>query len=365
MNLSRREFITVTAAGSVLARLAYADEPGTSTERNVPWLDEIQRTPQQVSGDDPQLGPLLVDRDGMPITTLAGWRRRRDELRREWLSFLGPLKLPRPKPVLEVLAEDHPSGCVRQLVRYESEPGIAVEGYLLKPALADGRRPGVVVLHSTVDYTIRQPAGLEGPAEKHFGLKLAQRGMVAFCPRCFLWHDEADYETQVARFKERHPESRGMAKMLWDAVRAVDVLVSLAEVDPARIGAVGHSLGAKETLYLTAFDERIRAAVSSEGGIGTRFSNWDAPWYLGPEIHAEAFEREHHELLALAAPRAFLLIGGDSADGDRSWPFIEAALAVYRLYPGRPKIGLFNHRQGHAVPPAAEARIYEWLDVYL
>ena len=156
-----------------------------------------------------------------------------------------------------------------------------------------------------------------------------------------------------------------MAKMLWDAIRAVDVLTHLVEVDRERIGALGHSLGAKETLYLAAFDERIRAAVSSEGGIGTRFSNWDAPWYLGPEIHAGSFEHEHHELLAMVAPRAFLLIGGDSADGEKSWPFIESVLNVYRLYPGRPKLGLFNHKQGHAVPPVAEQRIYEWLEAYL
>ena len=34
---------------------------------------------------------------------------------------------------------------------------------------------------------------------------------------------------------------------------------------------------------------------------------------------------------ALAAPRAFLLIGGDSADGDASWPSIEAVRPVWSL----------------------------------
>jgi hypothetical protein len=40
---------------------------------------------------------------------------------------------------------------------------------------------------------------------------------------------------------------------------------------PDRVFAIGHSLGAKEVLYLAGFDERIRAAVSSEGGIGQLF----------------------------------------------------------------------------------------------
>ena len=74
---------------------------------------------------------------------------------------------------------------------------------------------------------------------------------------------------------------------------------------------------------------------------------------------------EQHELLALAAPRPFLLVGGNSADGNRGWPFIAAALRVYELY-GRPaRLGQFNHGKGHAVPPEAEERIEEWLLTYL
>ena len=186
---------------------------------------------------------------------------------------------------------------------------------------------------------------------------------MAICPRCFLWSQDLSipYQQHVRQFQTRHPGCRGLAKMLYDARVAVDILAGLPEVDPQRLGAMGHSLGAKEVLYLAALDERIRAAVSSEGGIGTRFSNWDAPWYLGEAIRPSTFDHEHHELLALVAPRAFLLIGGESADGDRSWPFIEAALPVYRLYEGTPRVGLLNHRQGHNVPPQAEQRIEEWL----
>ena len=118
-------------------------------------------------------------------------------------------------------------------------------------------------------------------------------------------------------------------------------------------------------LYLAAFDPRIRATVSSEGGVGTSFSNWDAPWYLGKSIGNESFTHEHHELLAMAAPRAFLLIGGESADGSQSWPFIEAALPVYRLHSQTPRLGLLCHGAGHAVPPVAGRKTLEWLETYV
>ena len=246
------------------------------------------------------------------------------------------------------------------------EPGLTVDAYLLKPA-GGGKRPGVAVFHQTVACSIREPAGVEGRSELAFGLDLARRGCVALCPRNFLWPENRTLAiaTELPRFQARHPRSKGMAKMLFDAMVAVDILAALPEVDPKRIGTIGHSLGAKEALYLAALDDRIQAAVSSEGGIGTRLSNWDDPWYLGKEILRDGFGHEHHELLALVAPRPFLLVGGESVDGARSWPFIEAVLPVYGLYGQPARVGLLRHQKGHTVPPEVAPRVYEWLQTYL
>ena len=367
VRLSRRRFNGL-ALGTIASAGALAGADKSQREHgDVLWLDEVQRPPTKPITGAPKLKPLLIDEEGQVITTKQDWSKRREALRRWWLDFLGPLRVDRPRPKLTVLNEDKVGSVVRQLVRYESEPGIPVEGYLLRPESIDNPAPGVVVLHSTVNHTIRQPAGVEGRPEKAFGLHLARKGMVTFCPKCFLWVGPGNYNQRVADFHKRHPRSKGMAKMLFDAQSSLDVLASLPQVDPKRLGAVGHSLGAKEVLYLAAFDERVKTTVSSEGGIGTTYSNWDAPWYLSKAIKADGFDREHHELLGLIAPRPFLLVGGDSADGARSWPFIDAALPVYRLLePDRkPRLGLFNHGKGHAVPPEAERRIEQWLTTYL
>jgi hypothetical protein len=42
-----------------------------------------------------------------------------------------------------------------------------------------------------------------------------------------------------------------------------------------------------DNLYAAAFDERYKAVVFSEGGIGLTFSNWDAVWYLGEGIRRQ------------------------------------------------------------------------------
>lgn len=370
--VSRRQWLA-GSLGTLLACGGYRFLPpataGAVHAREVPWLEEVQCPPAMLPADAPRLPLLLADSQNRPIVDLEGWKRQREVLRHAWRRVLGPLEVERAgPPKLEVIEEDRADGVVRQRVRYEAEPGEITEAYVLIPAAtrAGGKRPGAVVFHPTVAASIREPAGLEGRPNMALGLNLARRGWVALCPRNFLWSEnrKLDIATQLARFQKRHPKATGMAKMLFDAITAVDILAGLPEVDPQHLSAVGHSLGAKEVLYLAAFDERIRAAVSSEGGIGTRFSNWHDPWYLGPQIQKADFARQHHELLALVAPRAFLLLGGDSADGQRSWPFIQAVLPVYALYQGPTRVGLFNHRKGHSLPPEAEERLYTWLGTY-
>jgi dienelactone hydrolase len=331
------------------------------------WFRTTQIPPASVPADTPRPVPVLFDAEHRPITTLEGWVRRRVELRRAWRAFLGVIPGPLPVNTLKVINEDRVDGVIRQLVTYESERDLPVEAYLLRPAAPGRGRPGAVVFHSTAAWTIRQPAGLEGPGGLHIGLHLARRGYVTLCPRNFLWqYGRPDkLELAVEWLRRRHPGVTGMAKMLFDASRAVDLLAAQSDVDPRRIGAIGHSLGAKEVLYLAAFDERVRASVSSEGGIGLDFSNWEAPWYLGDTIRRSGFKLNHEEVLAMSAPRAFLLIAGQSADGDRSWPFIAEAMPIWKLNGATEAIGLFNHRQGHAFPSVAETRSYEWLDWFL
>ena len=312
-----------------------------------------------------KLGPLLVNPNGDPITTLEEWAKQRGIIKKRWLEFLG-MPDPNPqKPKLAVLKEEHTEGIIRQYVEYEGEPGIMVRGYLLKPEKINKPLPGIVALHSTSDNKMLYISGVEKGKIVPFGLRLAQQGNIVFCPQCFLWHEKGDrkFEEMVRIYTDRHPGSKGMAKMLFDAQRAVDVLLSQKETDPNRIGATGHSLGAKEAFYLGAFDDRVKVIVSNEGGIGIELSNWDDVWYLGKDI--SDFGHHHHEVLALVAPKPFLLIGGDSADGKMSLPYIEAVNPVYALYGKTEAIELFNHGTGHSVHPEAEKRTYEWMNKYL
>ena len=314
----------------------------------------------------PTLSPLLLNSNGETIASRRGWLKQREVIRQNWLNFMGEFpgrKCPLKLSVLDT--EDLPE-FTRRHISYQVEEGVFTDGYLLVPKSPKGKLPAVVVFHSTVKEQAKLVAGINQTVpEKAQGLQLVQRGYIVLCPRNFIYNEGADFGGNVARLKERHSHWTGMGKMVFDGIRAVDVLESLLEVDRKHIGVMGHSLGGKEALYAAAFDERIKAAVSSEGGIGLRFSNWDADWYLGPGINSPDFKHENHEILALVAPRAFLLLAGGSADNDKSGVFIQAAQPIYRLFNAEEKLAWFNHGLGHRYPPEARNVAEDFLDRYL
>src|SRR5260370_1299746 len=75
---------------------------------------------------------------------------------------------------------------------------------------------------------------------------------------------------------------------------------------------------------------------------------------LNPDVRRPGFEHDHHELLALAAPRAFLLIGGsqsEDAGGDsddpETWGYFNRAKDAYKLLGIAYRLQFASTTQGH------------------
>ena len=212
MRLTRRRFGMLSLSAALAPAVARAQR--LPSVREVPWLGEIQTPPSPLPADVPPLRSLLMDARGNKLASLEQWKQQRAQLREAWLNLLGVWPSPRRPPEYEILESMRTATISRQLIRYDSEWGVKCEAYLLRPSPARQQMPGVVVFHSTVDYTIRQGAGLEGPPQAAWGLKLAERGFVVLCPRCFLWNDgrDVDYMVRVNEHRRRHPQSPGMAQ---------------------------------------------------------------------------------------------------------------------------------------------------------
>lgn len=304
---------------------------------------------------------------------LEEWNAESTVRRKRFQTLLGPMPQVGTVPPVQVLSSEIIDGVERREIRIEVEPGVFMNAYLLIPqsdianeVLREGKRPGMVALHPTTNSNIEEIAGVGTDGPRATGWELAKCGYVVICPRCYLWQDATQFQEATERQQARHPQARGIAKMVFDARRALDVLLDLEVVDGTRIGAFGHSLGAKEVLYLMAADPRVLCGVASEGGVSIPSTNWDAPWYLGKPPRLEGEDWDHHELISLIAPRSLLILGGErgagAADGSSSLATLAAAEKAWKLYDPlfssgtkdlpehAPKLGhlaFWNHGQGH------------------
>jgi len=294
---------------------------------------------------------------------------RRSALREKWTRILGSPNVTAPRPNARLLASHRETTYTGRLMLLQVEPDYWEKIHVMTPHGPHAQPLPVVIVPY---YDVDTPAGtnLGGrnfmpPGVRSFALLAVQYGFMAVGIRWFGESYGEGYTEAVANLKLRHPGATGLGKWVWDARRLLDWIETMPEADATRIGMIGHSLGGKMTLYAAAMDPRITAAVSSEPGIGLAFSNYDDYWYLGERVRTLEPGTDHHELLALIAPRPFLLIGGDSSDNDRSWLYINAARPLYAAA-GRPEqIGYVNHRKGHTPTPESVKLAMEWLHRFL
>ena len=306
-----------------------------------------------------------------PLTALApAWKENAAHIRAKWDSLLEEPKLPGGKPTARVVRDVSQRNFAGQLIELELEPGVWEKVYVLRPRNG-ARRPLPVMIVPFYDVDTPAAADLGGRSYapdrgvNAYAYTAAQHGYLAVAVRWFGESYGESYSEAVANLAMRHPGSTGLGKWIADARRVVDFIETLPDADATRIGIIGHSLGGKMALYAAAFEPRIRATVSSELGVGFKMSNYDDYWYLGDRLASAPAGTDQHELIALIAPRPFLLIGGDEYDKQESWHYINAARAVYDLSGNGRNIGYFNHHKGHTPTPEAVSVAFDWLDHFL
>lgn len=292
-------------------------------------------------------------------------------------SLLGPF--PESGPLrAEILETEDLGDLRREKVRYQVEPDEWVSAYVMVPVARAAPGPAVLCLHQHAGQFHlgkSEPAGLAGNPEQFYALELARRGYVTLTFD-FICFEERRHPTLDGANYERFEFTRRLcagttlqAKMLHDAARALDYLTTRPEVDPTRIGCIGHSLGGQQTLFTTALDSRFAAAVSSCGfaSYATIFRdaiNHNFSAYVpGILPHGEI-----GDVLALVAPRPFLVAVGNA---DRIFPFdgilasVERAQTCYRELGADDHLRLVSVDGGHGFTPPLKEEAYGWLDRWL
>jgi hypothetical protein len=306
--------------------------------------------------------------------TTDDWRAQVPDIRRRMEEVMGPLPGDdrRVPLAVEVVSEQATAGYVRRKIRYTPEAGDRVPAWLLIPTVtARGGRPAMLCLHQTTSVGKDEPAGLAGLDSLHYAHELAARGYVCLVP------DYPSFGEYVYDFTTPDRGYRsGSMKAVWNNIRGVDLLASMPEVDPRRIGAIGHSLGGHNAIFTAAFDERIVATVSSCGF--TPFPDyykgdvkgWTSPRYM-PRIRdaygldAARIPFDFPEVIAGLCPRGFFA-SAPVDDGNFDVGGVRRAFAlarpVYDLFTATDRLTLVTPDGRHGFPEAARNEAYGWLD---
>ncbi len=221
-----------------------------------------------------------------------------------------------------------------------------VPAFVARPLTARGPAPAVVFDHSHGGgYDIGKRELVEGRSYMQptpYAKALTDEGwlVLAIDHWCF---GERNHTSEADTFKAMLWQGRVLwGQMVYDSIRALDWLVTRADVDPARIGTLGMSMGSTMAQWLAALDERVKATVDicclteyhtllAEKGLAGHGIYYYVPGLLKRFTAAD--------VNALIAPRAHLGLAGlrDPLTPVRGLDVIDRELALVYAEAGHPE----------------------------
>lgn len=230
-----------------------------------------------------------------PPNSLSEWDVRKEYVRRQILVAEGLWPMPTKTPLNAVVHGKIDRGDYTvEKVYFESAPGFFVTGNLYRPKNITGKVPGVMFAHGhwqnarlslESDDNVRKEIALGGERFVNGGRSIFQSLCVQLARMgCVVWQwdmlsdsDSIQLSREVVHtFAKQRPEMNQtenwglyspqaeahlqsiMGLQTLNAVRGLDFLLSLPEVDPQRTAITGASGGGTQTMLLAAIDDRIQ-----------------------------------------------------------------------------------------------------------
>lgn len=341
--------------------------------------------------------PLQIPLEGVPEryravpvgklripATQAEWKRQRESVKAIVVRSLGEIP-PRPSPLkVRVVNVDRKAGYRIEKFVFENGVDSEVPGYIAIPEGFPGKRPAILTMH-----------GHSSSKENMFGYQptsqdvaelLARKGYVVIGIDNYFNGERkgagpaGDLET-MARGSDQEMSlfklNLWLGRTLWgmmlrDEQIALDYLVTRPEVDPARIGAQGMSMGSTRAWWLGAIDDRVKAVV----GVAcfTRYQDLVEIRQLKAHgiyyfVYGLLKHFDSEGVMALLAPRPFLALTGDRDAGSppEGMKKLEAILSRFYGLHGKPDSfrSVVYPETGHVYTDDMKSKMVEWFDKHL
>ena len=247
--------------------------------------------------------------------------------------------------------------------------------YFAKPKGRSGRLPTVLFNHSHGGgYQIGKTEFLEGReymGKPPYADFLTSLGFNALCFDAWIFGERAK-RTELDFFKETLWKGQVLwGMMVYDALKAVDYLVTRPDVDTQRLATLGMSMGSSTAQWVGALDPRLKVVVDI-----CCLTDWhtlvDVGGLKGHGIYYYVPDLLNHfstsQMNALISPRAHLSLAGnlDALTPVAGLEKIDRDLRSVYAAAGKPEHWkLLREDVAHQETPTMRAAIREWLVTFL
>jgi dienelactone hydrolase len=287
--------------------------------------------------------------------TLAEWEAHKQKLRAQILFAAGLTPMPEKNPLHPVVfGRIERSGYSIEKVYLETLPGYYLGGNLYRPLGRAGKFPGVLAPHGHWDYGRLEHQPLISVPLRC--INLARQGYVVFSYDMVGYNDTIQTPHDFGGPREQLWGFGPLGLQLWNSIRALDFLESLADVDPQRLAVTGESGGGTQTFLLAAVDDRVKydAPVNMISGImqgGGQCEN-------APGLRLDTF---NVEIGAMMAPRPMLMIAA-TGDWTKNTPREEypSVRSIYELYDRAANLEMVQIDAPHNYNQASREAMYSF-----
>ena len=302
----------------------------------------------------------------LPDYSAMDWEQASQYLRRHILVSTG--QYPNFEPLLklplnpQIFGKIERSDYTVEKVYFESYPGFFCTGNLYRPRGKDGPFPAIVSPHGHWDRGRLE--NIERGSIPGRCINFAKQGYVIFSYDMVGYNDsgqQVDHRSFPNGDREAIWGISLLGLQLQNAIRSIDFLQSLPDVDPDRIACTGASGGGTQSFMLMAIDDRIK--VSAPVNMISAHMQGGCLCENAPNLRIDF---SNIEIGAMMAPRPLLLV---SATGDwtKDTPDVEypAIHSIYQHFGAADKIHQVQIDAEHNYNKASREAVYQWFAKWL
>lgn len=326
---------------------------------------------------EPRLDPVVYARlrhDQAPLryrfnsTTPSAARAWQRKLRTKVEELVGGFPTSKPSLNARILeTKDFPT-YTREKLTFTSREGMEVFAYLLKPKVTAGRQPVMVCVpghgRGVDDIVGIDEKGLDrtnkAGYQTDFALQFVEQGIAALAIEPLAFGHRRDPINAAKGSNNNSCQPAAGAALLfgetmigwraYDVMRAIDYIETRKDLDAKRVGCVGISGGGTCTLFATALDTRIQAAMVSGYLCTFRDCILSLAHCMDNYVPGILNWAEMSDVAGLIAPRPLFVETGEQ---DRIFPlpgFKEAYTAtskIYEVFGASSSLGMEVHPGAH------------------